>query len=361
MQCVTPMFRLYDITSGDTKRILSRKEVMEGLAMNPNNIRFQLSKMNSRYLAKNQLIQTIPCGHCWACQLNYSAEWATRNMLETLEHENCYFITLTYDDEHLPIPETLNYKEKIRIDGDWVENIITVENDGTWTTGTLWPDHVTKMIHNMRQDGYKVRYFYCGEYGSEDKTQRPHYHMLLYGLPLDLSQNYDYEIDENFKEHWRNPLISKYWPYGRHDIAALEWSCAAYVSRYCTKKLNPEPKSDKWYAEHGKIKEFIRMSRRPGIGRRYYNLHKLDIYKNDSMVMKTVKGNTGSFKPPKAFDKLFKEEYPEEFEKIQKHRKECEERARKNTYIITDYTDLELLTHKAEEVAIKGNMLKREL
>lgn len=363
MQCITPMFRLYDISTGETKRIISRAEVMQNLELNPNNIRWQLSKMNAHYLTKNMLVQTIPCKNCWACNLNYSAEWATRNMLETLEHDHNYFITLTYDEEHLPIPETMSYKEVYEMDTHNIEVPVTIENDGTWIDGTLYPDHVKRFINSIRkhferQGIYNIRYFYCGEYGSE--TQRPHYHMLLYGVPMDLSQNYSWHIDKNHKEHWKNPLIDKYWPYGMHDIANIEWSSAAYVSRYCTKKLNFEPRSDKWYAEQGKLKEFIRMSRMPGIGMNYYKMHKLDIYSNDEMIMKTVKGNTGSFKPPKAFDKLFKEEYPEEYERIENHRKECAERSRHNSYRITDYTDLEQITMKAKNIITKGNMLKRE-
>ena len=79
------------------------------------------------------------------------------------------------------------------------------------------------------------------------------------------------------------------------------------------------------------------------------------------MVMKTVKGNTGNFKPPKSFDKWFKEEFPEEFKKIEKKRRECAERSRHNTLRKSSYTDLERLKQKAENIITKGNMLKREL
>lgn len=363
MQCVTPMFRLYEIGTNKTVRIIPRKEVLGELTeLNPNGIRNQLTRMNSEYLKRSQLIQTIPCGNCWACQLNYSAEWATRNMLETLEHDHCYFITLTYDDEHLPIAETMTYKEVHKIGDKIIELPITLENDGTWIDGTLYPDHMKKFLNSLRKHFERkgitgIRYFYCGEYG--ETTHRPHYHMLLYGAPLDLSQNYSYHIDKNFKEHWKNPLIDKYWPYGIHDIANIEWSSAAYVSRYCTKKIAVGQNRAQIYAEQGKQEEFIRMSRNPGIGMKYYNLHKLDIYAHDSMVMKTVKGNTGSFKPPKAFDKLFKEEYPEEFKKIEKHRKECAERSRKNSYRLSNYTDLEKLKMKAKAIQIKTSQLPR--
>lgn len=359
MQCVTPMFRLYNISTGETVRILPRQEVMEGLAMDPNSIRFQLSKMNSRYLARNQLVQTIPCQNCYACKLNKSAEWATRNILETLDHEHNYFITLTYDDYNLPIPERMEIEQPME-DGTILK--YNIENDGTWIEGCLIPDHIEKFIKDIRNYfNYRgiqnIRYFYCGEYG--ETTHRPHYHILLYGLPMDLSQNYSYHIDKNYKEHWKNPIIDKFWPYGMHDIANIEWSSAAYVSRYTMKKIFDEPKSNILYAQEGKIKEYVRMSNRPGIGMKYYKEHSLDIYKNDEMIMKTVKGNTGSFKPPKSFDKLFKEEYPEEWKKIEKKRKECAERSRKNSYYYSNYTDLEKLKMKAESVSLKASQLPR--
>lgn len=364
MQCVTPMFRQYDFSTGKTIRIVPRAEVTQGLDFDPNMIRYYLDTMNSKYRIRNQKVQTIPCGHCWACQLNYSAEWATRNMLETLEHDHCYFITLTYDDEHLPILEESKIKIKKDLGDHYEFQEITFENDGTWISGSLWPDHVSKFVNSLRKHFERegitgIKYFYCGEYGTQ--TLRPHYHMLLYGVPLDLSQNYSYHIDNNFKEHWKNPLIDKYWKYGMHDIANVEWSSAAYVSRYCTKKLFTGRENAWEYAKIGKEPEFIRMSRRPGIGMSYYNLHKNEIYEHDSMVMKTVKGNTGSFKPPKAFDKLFKEEFPEQFEKIENRRKECAERSRRNLYYLSDYTDKERLEMKTESIETKAKMLVREL
>lgn len=320
--------------------------------------------MNSHYLARNQLIQTIPCQHCWACKLNKSAEWATRAMLETQEHDYNYFITLTYDDEHLPIPEYMTYKEQWNLGYKILELENRIENDGTWIDGTLYPEHVKKFIKDLRNyakrklgiDG--IKYLYCGEYG---ENKRPHYHMLLFGMPLPMNEASKIHVDKKFfKEHWKSQILQELWPYGMHDIANMEWSDAAYVCRYTMKKIYEEEESDRWYAENGKMKEFIRMSNRPGIGMKYYQRNKFKIYENDSMIMKTVKGNTGSFKPPKAFDKLFKEEYPEEFKKIEKHRKECAERARRNSYRLSDYTDYERLKLKAEKVATKAAMLPRD-
>ncbi len=53
---------------------------------------------------------TVPCGHCIGCRLQHAQEWAIRCMHECDNSpENCY-ITLTYDDEHLPPGGTLKKK-----------------------------------------------------------------------------------------------------------------------------------------------------------------------------------------------------------------------------------------------------------
>ena len=44
----------------------------------------------------------IPCGKCVGCLLDRSRDWATRCMLEAKDHEHNCFITLTYNDDHLP-------------------------------------------------------------------------------------------------------------------------------------------------------------------------------------------------------------------------------------------------------------------
>lgn len=363
MKCVTPMFRKYIpytseektwMKANDIKQsqvIVPRSEVFKRLTENPNHLR-TLDDLNEIYEKNGNpwRYQTIPCKHCWACNLNYSAEWATRIMCECKESENNFFITLTYDDEHLPIPEYMTLgNEKLY-------------NDGTWTTGTLHPEHVTKFIGSLRKyferKGHTgIKYFYCGEYG--ETTQRPHYHMILMNCPLDVNKFHDFHMDERYKFHWKSKEIESYWEHGMIDVAECEWSCAAYVARYCTKKLNIEPKSDRWYFENGKEKEFVRMSRRPGIGIKYFNEHHKDIYKNDEMIMKTVKGKTGSFKPPKAFDKKFEELYPEEYEKLKLSRQEASKRSQEILRNLSDYTDKKMLEISTRKILEKTNWLPR--
>lgn len=44
----------------------------------------------------------LPCRQCVGCRLKSSAEWATRCMHEVKCHRYNCWLTLTYDDEHLP-------------------------------------------------------------------------------------------------------------------------------------------------------------------------------------------------------------------------------------------------------------------
>lgn len=55
------------------------------------------------------------------------------------------------------------------------------------------------------------------------------------------------------------------------------------------------------------------------IGMQYYEEHKEEIWKNDNIIMKTVKDNIGSCKPPKAFMRRCEKEDPETAARIKKN------------------------------------------
>lgn len=357
MKCVTPMYRRYQKGDHSKGTVVSRVEAMHELERFPNDITFKLKEFNKK--SPFWQYEQIPCQKCWACQLNYSAEWATRIMLEAKKYDHNYFITLTYDDEHVPINSKIEYEEEYKLHGEIVESkTIELENDGTWGY-SLAPEHMKTFLNSLRKyferKGHKgVKYFYCGEYG--EQTHRPHYHIILLNCPLDIEQFYDTHIDDNYKAHWKSREIERFWKKGMMDLAECEWSCVAYVARYCTKKLDMSG-DKRVYLNKGLLPEYVRMSK--GIGFDYYRQHKEEIYKNDEMIMKTVKGNTGSFKPPKAFDRKFKETDPKGFELIRKSRAKAGERARELEKTLSDYTDLEMLRLKASNLQTKMQMLPR--
>ena len=109
---------------------------------------------NSEYIS-------IPCGKCIGCRLDYSRTWADRCMLESQYHKNNWFLTLTYDNDHLPEQRP----------GSPVHSLQKRDMQ-------LFMKRLRKRFPND-----KIRFFGCGEYGS--KSCRPHYHLLLFGVPFE--------------------------------------------------------------------------------------------------------------------------------------------------------------------------------
>lgn len=96
----------------------------------------------------------VPCGKCFACLANRQSDWSFR--LE-LEKEYCSFflwLTLTYDDEHVPLSD----------DGRPMVNKADCR----------------QFFERLRKHfpSYKFKHFLVSEYGTQ--TFRPHYHLLLF-------------------------------------------------------------------------------------------------------------------------------------------------------------------------------------
>lgn len=53
----------------------------------------------------------VACGQCGGCRLERARQWAIRCMHEAKFHQVNSFITLTYDDEHLPEDGSLKLRD----------------------------------------------------------------------------------------------------------------------------------------------------------------------------------------------------------------------------------------------------------
>lgn len=218
----------------------------------------------------------IPCGQCIGCRLDYSKEWAIRMMCELKEHDSAYFITLTYNNHNVPLSEY-------------------VDEDGVLQTiPSLLKSDFQKFMKRLRkQTGQELRFYACGEYGST--TARPHYHAIIYGLKLD-DLNYYMTTDLGFRLY-TSKFMDKVWKYGYVVIGDVSFDSCAYVSRYVTKKLKGQ--LAQVYDQFNIEPEFSLMSRRPGIGKSYFDKYFEDIYPIDEIVMKDGKVS----RPPRYFDK----------------------------------------------------------
>lgn len=231
---------------------------------------------------------SLPCGQCVGCRLERSRQWAIRCQHEaSLYKQNC-FLTLTFNNEHLPADGSLD----VRV--------------------------FQKFMKRLRFEyGEGIRFYHCGEYG--EKYRRPHYHAIIF--------NFDFPDKKFWKENNGNPLfrsasLERLWPFGYASIGAVTFQSSAYVARYIMKKINGDA-ADAHYTrvdpntgEVTKLKpEYTTMSRRPGIGRGWFEKFQTDVFPHDFVV-----SNNTKMRPPKYYDNLFEVDDPEAFEKIKSNR-----------------------------------------
>lgn len=272
----------------------------------------------------------VPCGNCIECRLNKSRDWASRIVCEQMTSCNSVFVTLTYDDDHLPI--------------------------GDHFLPTLVPDDVSTFFKDLRRyceyhfGVQGIRHYTAGEYGSV--SARPHYHSCMFNLPrILLEQNVPYKVSFNGDIYYNNPILEKIWNKGFVVIGDLTYQSAAYVARYVVKKMKGSLAKEK-YNDCGIVPEFARMSRKPGIGAKYFDLMKDDIYKYDALYLPKI----GKVKPSAYFDKKFSLDEPEVLEVI-KGERSLSAQFRKD--FILSRTDLDYDTYLRNEEKVLENRLKK--
>lgn len=164
----------------------------------------------------------FPCGWCLPCRINKARMWQHRIMLECKSHAENSFVTLTYQDDNLPMND---HGEAILIKEDLQKYV----------------KRLRKRIGNEH-----IRYFGVGEYGS--KTERPHYHICLFGVG---------SADA--------PSIELAWsvrrkPIGFVHVGTVTPDSARYIAGYTIKKLT-RPTDERLC---GRPPEFMLSSRRNG-------------------------------------------------------------------------------------------------
>lgn len=272
---------------------------------------------------------SIPCGKCIGCRLDYSRSWADRCMLEAMYHERNSFITLTYNDNYLPDPNLIYDKET----GE-VINISPIN--------PLVKKDFQKFMKRLREhfEEERIRFFACGEYGS--LNNRPHYHAILFGEDFsDDRQRFRKNFDGSTL--YISDTLDALWPFGFSTIGDLSWNSAAYVARYCIKKR--KGKDADIYEKLNYPPEFTLMSRKPGIGRQYYEDNKDKIYKNEEIFL-ALPDRSLKLMPSRYYDNLYDIDNPDRMEYIRNDRKF---RAEQRQILKNDLTSLHVLEQKQVE------------
>lgn len=222
----------------------------------------------------------LRCRNCIGCRQDRARAWALRCVHESLLHERNCFVTLTYDDEHLP-------------------------NDGG-----LDVRHWQLFAKRLRKAIGPFRFYHCGEYG--EKTRRPHYHALLFGQ--DLAGDWMLLRHQNGSDVYTSRLLQQTWGLGEASIDHLNYSTAEYVTRYCMKKLNGNLGAETYGTLRPPYATMSRGGRTGlgGIGSTWFDKYYTDVYPSDEVVHAGRK-----FRPPKYYDdKLAQKLGPEALEAL---------------------------------------------
>ena len=169
-------------------------------------------------------------------------------------HEASYyagntFVTLTYDDAHLPDDVGLHKRD------------------------------LQLFLKRLRRDiePRRIKYYACGEYG--DQYGRPHYHAIIFGIPV-IDPIYHYTRSVGSQDYYSLDA----WPNGYIFIGDVNYKSARYVAGYIQKKYN------------GKLAKEVYGSKEPpfqcqsnGIGRAYVARHHDKLIDNNYLTVNGVK------------------------------------------------------------------------
>nr|DAU24590.1 MAG TPA: Replication associated protein [Microviridae sp.] len=331
MSCYKPLIRLYNPND--------RKQSGRVYSL----ARFsQLSGKQLKYedLMYNPKVMLIPCGQCIGCRIRQREDWTTRIELEARDYpkEEVWFITLTYDDDHVPgmIVKTGEIMRKVQY---------------TWKPGEKRPDSVQILLYEDIQKFLKrlrkayrgkLRYFVAGEYG--EQTARPHYHMILYGWrPTDLENLYKIHHNGYYTSKW----MEDQWKMGQIQIAQAVPETYRYVAGYVTKKMYEiDGKKANEYYELGQTKPFACMSLKPGLGDHYYQEHKTEIWRQG--YIQCTNGKQAQI--PRYYEKQMEAENPQRLWRIKQNR---QKNAMKQKRLQLENQDYKTVLETKERVAKK--------
>ena len=206
--------------------------------------------------------RTVGCGRCVPCLRKKQIDWCFRLGKELNNAETACFLTLTYNDENLPY------------------------TDGGYS---LLRKDFQNFMKRLRKHANKtkIKYYACGEYG--DKTERPHYHAIVFNLPRPFEK-----------------FVQKAWKFGHIHIGTVTEASIFYTTKYALKGLR---RRNSWeYDERGREPQFQLMSN--GLGKSYNNEAIIDYLRINGTKLLTLPGGNKKKLPRYYVDKMFTD--PEE-------------------------------------------------
>ena len=314
---------------------------------------------------KYKAVQIRCFNQCIGCLEDRAKEWATKCYLESLYHDESYFITLTYDDNHLPISNTMTTsKGEIFYD------------DGTWNSYIEY-EHVRSFIRKVRdwqREKYGIngiKYFGCGEYGG--KEGRAHFHIIMFGLHLEPNDVRVHEISKDGNVTYKCEELSKCWvmpnerrgqaePMGFITVAEVNWQTSRYVAGYVQKKEFKNTKDEyeyftnkeAYYSRRGQTPERLFMSTQGGIGKRYFDEHAREFFEDGYIMIHGAKQKIVKARIPTYYERLLEHESEPT---LDKYKEQKQEKAKANTKLKMSQTSLSIAEQLEVEERIKKDKM----
>ena len=132
-------------------------------------------------------------------------------------HKRNSFLTLTYDQAHAPWRGMVSQRH-LRL------MVKRCRNE--------WERHFCRAHPGLEAQPF--RFFGVGEYG--ERTRRPHYHLLCFGLDFD-DMRYRQKSSGGYAVY-ESARLSELWPFGLAVLGEVTPETAMYCARYALKKLD---------------------------------------------------------------------------------------------------------------------------
>ena len=186
--------------------------------------------------------------------------------------------------------------------------------------------------------GDSIKYYHCGEYGSrcrhgveleegecpyECKVGRPHYHACVFNCSFPDKFAYAKQGD---RIRYTSPELEKLWGYGFVDVGEVTMESAAYVARYCVKKIGGVNAEDHYSSVDDRTGEIVSVepeysTMSNGLGLEWYRKFKDDVFPSGEVPVPGSKGRIYR-KVPRYYDELLRKDEEETYESIKAKRKE---------------------------------------
>lgn len=226
----------------------------------------------------------VPCGSCIGCKVDRARAWSIRIGHEASGWDRNAFVTLDYAPEHLH----------------------------SWSL--QYRDFQLFMKRLRKVSPAPVRFFVAGEYG--ELYRRPHWHAILFNWwPTD--------AQELRNGTFRSTMAENVWKAGQVVIGRVTPASAGYVAGYTYQKRYGK-EAEEHYEDlvnpltgevSSRRREFVAMSRRPGIGAGWYEKYWSDLFPNDIAVQ-----DGREYKVPRYYWNRFRAENPDQGEEIAERR-----------------------------------------